>query len=83
MNLFGFKRRFVEQLSEDVPRFLGKYGDAPKSEFQVPTALASRMRRGDASVAVLRSADRWYGVTSRADRDEVAAFFKTLPDPLR
>ena len=82
MNLFGFKRRFLDQLAEDFPRFLAKYGTVPKSEFQVPTALASRMRRGEASVAVLRTSARWYGVTSRADRPEVAAFLATVPDPL-
>ena len=81
MNLFGFKRVFLEQLAEDFPRFLAKYGNLPKSEFQVPTALASRMRRGDASVAMLRTTARWYGVTSRDDRAAVVEFLRTVPDP--
>ena len=82
MNLFGFKRAFLDQLAEDFPRFLEKYGNLPKSEFQLPTALASRMRRGEASVEVLRTASRWHGVTSRLDRQAVAEFFATLPNPL-
>ena len=82
MNLFGFKRAFFEQLAEDFPCFLAKYGSLPKSEFQLPTALASRMRRGEATVEVLRTASRWYGVTSRLDRPAVERFFATLPDPL-
>lgn len=82
MNLFGFKRLFLEQLSEDLPRFLAKYGTLPKSEFQVPTALASRMRRGEAKVEMLRTDARWFGVTAREDRSAVAEFLKTVPDPL-
>lgn len=82
MNLWGFKPRYVELLRESFPRFLAEKGSLPKSEFQMPTEVAAFLRAGEASVRVLRTADRWYGVTSRDDRPEVAAFFATLPSPL-
>ena len=82
MNLFGFKRRYVDLLADEFPRFLAEKGAVPKAEFQMPTALASFMARGEASVRVLRTASRWYGVTSRDDRPAVADFFHTLPSPL-
>ncbi len=82
MNLFGFKRRFIDLLETDFPRFLEKYGKLPKSEFQMPTALESFLRRGEADVKVLRTDSRWIGVTSRDDRPGVVEFFKTIPSPL-
>jgi hypothetical protein len=81
MNLWGFKRRYVDLLEESFPRFLAEKGALPKSEFQIPTEVAGFLREGRASVRVLRTAARWYGVTSRDDRPEVAAFFATIPSP--
>ena len=82
MNYWGFKRSYVDLLEESFPRFLAEKGALPKSEFQMPTEVARFLRAGRASVRVLRTAARWYGVTSRDDRPEVAAFFATLPSPL-
>lgn len=82
MNMFGFKRRYIDLLQDTFPRFLAKYGTLPKSEFQMPTALGAYLRRGDASVAVMQTASRWFGVTSREDRPEVEAYFRTIPSPL-
>lgn len=82
MNMFGFKRRYIDLLQDTFPRFLAKYGALPKSEFQMPTALGAYLRRGDASVAVMQTASRWFGVTSRDDRPEVEAYFRTIPSPL-
>ncbi len=81
MNFWGFKRRYVDLLEESFPRFLAEKGALPKSEFQIPTEVAGFLREGRASVRVLRTAARWYGVTSRDDRPEVAAFLSTLPSP--
>ena len=82
MNYWGFKRSYVDLLQESFPRFLAEKGSLPKSEFQMPTEVARFLRAGQASVRVLRTSARWYGVTSRDDRPEVAAFFATLPSPL-
>ena len=82
MNMWGFKRRFVDLLAEAFPRFLAEKGSQPKAELQIPTEVAGFLRAGQASVRVLRTASRWYGVTSREDRPAVAAFFATQPSPL-
>ena len=69
-------------LRESFPRFLAEKGSLPKSEFQMPTEVDRLLRSGEATVRVLRTSARWYGVTSRDDRPEVAAFLATLPSPL-
>ena len=81
MNMWGFKRRYVDLLQETFPRFLAEKGTLPKSEFQMPTEVARFLGAGEATVRVLRTASRWYGVTSREDRPAVVEFFKTLPRP--
>ncbi|MGN0844397.1 MAG: NTP transferase domain-containing protein [Kiritimatiellia bacterium] len=82
MNMWGFKHDYLEKLERDFPRFLEKYGSLPKSEFQVPTTVATLLKRKEASVSVLQTNTRWFGITSREDRPAVEAFFKTLPSPL-
>ncbi len=82
MNMWGFKRRYIDLLAESFPRFLAEKGSLPKSEFQMPTEVDRLLRSGEATVRVLRTSARWYGVTSRDDRPEVAAFLATLPSPL-
>ena len=81
MNYWGFKRSYVDLLEESFPRFLGEKGSLPKSEFQMPTEVARFLGAGEATVRVLRTASRWYGVTSREDRPAVVEFFKTQPRP--
>ena len=81
MNYWGFKRSYVDLLQESFPRFLAEKGSLPKSEFQMPTEVARFLGAGEATVRVLRTASRWYGVTSREDRPAVVEFFKTLPCP--
>ena len=81
MNMWGFKRRCMDLLRDAFPRFLAEKIAVPKSEFQIPTEVAGFLRAGEATVRVLRTASRWYGVTSREDRPAVVDFFKTLPCP--
>ena len=80
--MWGFKHDYLAKLERDFPRFLEKYGSLPKSEFQVPTTVATLLKRKEASVSVLQTNTRWFGITSREDRPAVEAFFKTLPSPL-
>lgn len=43
----------------------------PDDEFQLPTALDARVARGDLAITCAPTPDRWYGMTTRADRDAV------------
>ena len=73
MNLFAFKSSFVDALEPAFAEFLEQNGDNPKSEFPMPTALDGFIQKGIAKVAVLRTNAEWAGVTSREDREQVAA----------
>ncbi len=78
MNMFGFKRSFIDRLDDEFPRFLESASDNPKAEFQMPTALGTFLRRGDVRVSVMQTQSAWFGITSREDRDEVVAHLRNL-----
>ena len=42
-----------------------------KSEFYIPSAVASLIHSGDAEVKVMKSSDSWFGVTYREDKPVV------------
>ncbi|NLE40746.1 MAG: nucleotidyltransferase, partial [Lentisphaerae bacterium] len=78
MNMFGFKRSYIDMLEEAFPAFLKANAAHPKAEYQVPTALGEFLRAGRVKVKVLRTDSDWFGITCREDRDDVVAHLKTL-----
>ena len=80
MNMFGFTPSFLDRLAEQFPRFLTEQlPDNPaKAEFLLPRSVDALLKAGKASVKVLRSADRWYGVTYAADKPLVVAALASL-----
>ena len=79
MNMFGFKRSFIDLLEASFPDFLKDNIANPKSEFQMPTALGAFLRAGKATVTVMQTESDWFGITSREDRAEVVAHLRNLP----
>jgi len=53
-------------------QFLAERGREPGSEFYLPAAIATMIRRGQATVQVLASPESWIGVTYPEDKDEAA-----------
>lgn len=70
MNLWGFAPGTLEEFSSRMVAFLHTaLSDNPmKCEFYLPSLVSQLLQEGKAEVAVLRSADQWYGVTYAADR---------------
>ena len=75
MNMWGFNRSFLDEAWAMFPRFLDKaLAENPlKAEYFLPTPVSWLIAEGKARVKVLRSADKWYGVTYRADKPMVEA----------
>ena len=75
MNMWGFNRSFLDEAWARFPRFLDKaLAENPlKAEYYLPTPVSWLIGEGKARVKVLRSADKWYGVTYRADKPMVEA----------
>ena len=73
MNLWGFTRSFLTEAEERFPAFLDKtLAENPlKGEYFLPSVVTQLLDEHKARVKVLRSADKWYGVTYREDRPVV------------
>ena len=82
MNMWGFTPDFLDALEAGLPEFLQEKvpGNPLKAEYLLPTTVAGMLAAGKATVKVLRSADKWYGVTYAADKPVVVAALKALTD---
>ncbi|MCI9352846.1 MAG: NTP transferase domain-containing protein [Lawsonibacter sp.] len=75
MNMWGFTRSFLDEALARFPAFLDKtLAENPeKGEYFLPTVVSQLIGEEKARVKVLRSEDKWYGVTYREDKPAVMA----------
>ena len=75
MNMWGFTRSFLDEALARFPAFLDRtLAENPeKGEYFLPTVVSQLIDEGKARVKVLRSEDKWYGVTYREDKPTVTA----------
>ena len=75
MNMWGFTPGFLKELERRFPAFLDKalVENPAKGEFLLPTTVEALLREDVATVRVLESQDKWYGVTYAADKPQVVA----------
>ena len=82
MNLWGFTEGFIDEAEATFPAFLDVViGKNPgKAEFFLPSTVSKLLGEDRATVKVLHSADKWYGVTYAADKPVVVAALKEMTD---
>lgn len=82
MNFWGFTESFMKELEARFPVFLEKAlaEDPLKSEFYLPMAVDRLLEEGKASVRMLESRDKWYGVTYHEDKEDVVHALQSLKD---
>lgn len=75
MNLWGFTRSFVDEISARFPAFLDKalVENPLKAEFYLPSVVSALIAEEKARVKVLHSTDRWHGVTYKEDKPMVVS----------
>ena len=80
MNMWGYTPSFLREIEARFPRFLDKAlaGNTAKAEFFLPITVGELLAENKATVKVLRSADKWYGVTYAADKPVVVAALREL-----
>ena len=82
MNMWGYRPSFLREVEARFPKFLAEEVPAnpAKAEFFLPMTVAELLKEGKATVQVLRSADKWYGVTYAADKPQVVAALKSMTE---
>ena len=78
MNMWGFTPSIFGFLEEAFPRFLEAQAKNPKAEFYIPTVVDTLIREKRATVKVLETPDKWFGVTYPEDKPAVVRSIRAL-----
>ena len=80
MNMWGFTNSFMDELKVRFPKFLTETmpWNPTKAEMYLPSVVGQLVTEGKAAVKMLRTPDRWYGVTYAADKPAVIAALRQL-----
>lgn len=70
MNLWGLTPDIFPLLEAEFSAFL-EHADLLKDELYIPSVISHALKSGRATVKVLQSADKWYGITYREDLAEI------------
>ena len=79
MNMWGIPASFLGELEKGFPEFLAglKEGDI-KAEYLLPKIIDKLVAEGKATVKVLETSDKWFGVTYREDKQAVVDSLRAL-----
>lgn len=82
MNMWGFTKSFLHEIKEGFPAFLDKglKENPMKCEYFLPAVVSRLLEEDRASVAVLKSADKWYGITYKEDKPVVVEAIRRMKD---
>lgn len=78
MNFWGFTPEYFKQTEPLFSNFLRENSDSLKAEFYIPTAIDKLINSSHASVKVLKSNAKWFGVTYKEDKPLVIDKLKQL-----
>ena len=82
MNFWGFTPSILKEIEDEFPVFLNAAleKDPLKSEYLLPRKVDELLKEGKATVKVLSTDDRWFGVTYKEDREHVIAAVRAMKD---
>ena len=78
MNLWGFTPDFFVHSQKEFKRFLDLFSNDNKRQFYIPNVVDFLINNGKASVRVLTTDSRWFGVTYADDRQNVCDNLEAL-----
>lgn len=80
MNLFGFTPDYFDYSEALFKDFLDKNTANLKAEYYIPFAVNELIQNGTATMRVLDTTARWFGVTYKEDRPDTVARIQALTD---
>lgn len=82
MNMWGFTASFLKEIQDGFADFLteGLKQNPLKCEYFLPSVVTRLLQENKATVSVLTSADKWYGVTYKEDKAVVVNAIQTMKD---
>ena len=81
MNLMAFHHNFIKHIEEEFIPFLeNNKNDMSKCEYLMPDVVTKEINEGIAQVKVLKTDEKWYGITYKEDKQEVVNAIKDMID---
>ena len=82
MNFWGFTKSMMDEMISRFPAFLDDalVNNPIKGEYFLPGVVDQLLKEGKATVKVLNSHDKWYGVTYREDKETVVSALQSMKD---
>ena len=82
MNMWGFSESILKELKARFPKFLEENlpVNPMKCEYFLPFVVDELLGENKATVNVLKSMDKWYGVTYKEDKPVVVAAIQRMKD---
>lgn len=82
MNMWGFSESFLKATKEGFAEFLeeGLKKNPLKCEYFLPSVVTRLLEEDKATVSVLTSKDKWYGVTYKEDKQVVVDAIQSMKD---
>jgi len=82
MNIWGFSNSFLSELKTGFAEFFKEAlpANPMKGEYFLPTAVNKLLNADKATVTVLKSLDKWYGVTYKEDKEVVVAAIQKMEE---
>ncbi len=82
LNMWGFTRSILEEIREGFPAFLeeGLKANPMKCEYFLPSVVSRLVKEDKASVTVLKSHDKWYGITYKEDKPVIVKAIQEMKD---
>lgn len=82
MNMWGFTASFLQEIKNGFPTMLreGLQKNPMKCEYYLPFVVSKLLAEEKATVTVLTSGDKWYGVTYKEDKPFVQTAIQNLKD---
>lgn len=71
MNMWGFMPSLFDYLEEGLIKFFEENASSLKAEFFLPDLIDDLIRTGKVEVPVLRTDEKWFGMTYQEDREMV------------
>jgi hypothetical protein len=82
MNFWGFTAAMMKEIVGGFPAFLRltEKENPLKGEYFLPAMVDELIKSGKATVRVLESRDKWYGITYREDKEDLVAALQSMKD---
>ena len=82
MNMWGFSASFLKEIKAGFAAFLeaGLAANPMKCEYYLPSVVTNLLVSDKATVTVLETTDKWYGVTYKEDKPLVMAAIQGMKD---